>query len=229
MSDATITADQSVVGQLDADRYDAEFFIDTACPWCWITSRWVTNVQAERNLKVRWRFIALKILNEANSSEYSQEHRDAHTAGFNNLRLAHAVRELEGNDALAALYTAIGTEIHVRGRFEELMTDQPAFLAACLETAGLDPSYAKYADDDSRDAALRTETEEALARTGPDVGTPIITFNPGRPNEASLFGPVIPKAPNGDEAVTLWDAVATLAGSGVAEIKRTLRGDISFD
>jgi len=212
-----------------AETYDAEFFLDTACPWCWITSRWVTNVQAERDYRVRWRFISLKVLNEDHTDGYSEQHRAGHMASFRVLRVAHAVREQEGNDALAALYTAIGTEVFVHGRFTENLNDQQAFLAECLVTAGLDPAYAGHADDDSHDAALRAETAEALGRTGPDVGTPIITFDPGTDTASSLFGPVIPKAPKGDDAVALWDAVATLARSGVAEVKRTLRGDVSFD
>lgn len=211
------------------ETYDAEFFFDTACPWCWITSRWVTNVQAERNYKVRWRFISLKVLNEEHSDEYSESHRDGHMAGFRILRVCHAVREQEGNDALGALYTAIGTEVHVGGRFGEAIDDAKVFLSECLTTAGLDPSYAAHVDDESHDEALRAETAEALGRTGPDVGTPIITFHPGTSQENSLFGPVIARAPKGDDAVALWDAVVTLADSGVAEIKRTLRGDISFD
>lgn len=211
------------------ETYDAEFFLDTACPWCWITSRWVTNVQAERNYQVRWRFISLKILNEDHSDEYSEQHREGHMAGFKILRVCHAVREREGNDALGRLYTAIGTEVHNHGRFGDAVGDLSGFLAECLKTAGLDAAYASHADNESHDDALRAETAEALERTGPDIGTPIITFNPGTDRASSLFGPVIPRAPKGDEAVALWDAVATLAHSGVAEIKRTLRGDISFD
>ena len=61
------------------------------------------------------------------------------------------------------------------------------------------------------------------------MGTPILTYRPGQPNEASLFGPVIPRIPRGDEALKLWDAVETIASSGVAEIKRSLRGDLRFD
>ena len=214
----------------ETTTYDADFYLDTACPWCWITSRWVTNVQAERDLKVRWKFISLKVLNEAKSDSYSEAHREGHMFAFRVLRVCHAVREAEGNDALGRLYTVIGTELHTRGRSRDgSITDLDTFLVESLKTAGLDVGYAAHAEDESHDAALRAETAEALERTGPDVGTPIITFNPGAANERSLFGPVIPKAPTGEEAVVLWNAVVTVANSGVAEIKRTLRGDISFD
>jgi len=212
-----------------AETYDAEFFIDTACPWCWITSRWVTNVQAERNLKVRWRFISLKFLNEDKLDGYAVQHRDGHLAALKILRVLDEVRAREGNDAVGAAYTAIGTALHNHGRIGDALADMDAFLSECLVTAGLDAAYASHAEDGSHDSPLRAETELALSRTGPDVGTPIITFNPDTEAERSVFGPVIPKAPKGEDAVVLWDAVVTLANSGVAEIKRTLRGDISFD
>lgn len=209
--------------------YDAEFFLDTMCPWCWITSRWVTNVQAERDLKVRWRFISLKFLNEERFDTYAESHRDGQRQALRILRVCHAVREQDGNDAVGRLYTAIGTAIHVDGgrRDDSLSFDDA--MRSSLEQAGLDASYADHLDDESHDAPLREETELALSRTGPDVGTPIITFAPDTDHAASLFGPVIPKAPKGKDAVVLWDAMETVAGSGVAEVKRTLRGDISFD
>ncbi len=209
--------------------YDAEFFLDPACPWCWLTSRWVTNVQAERHYRVRWRFISLKIINEDKGGEYVERHRRGHLTALRLLRVLHAVREAEGNDALASAYTAMGTEIHVHKRYDEATDDAASFAAECLRSAGLDPSYAGAVADESRDDALRAESAEALERTGPDVGTPIITFAPGSAGERSYFGPVIPRAPKGEAAVRLWDALVTLAASDVAEIKRTLRGDISFD
>src|SRR5690606_32499440 len=106
--------------------------------------------------------------------------------------------------------------------------DTKEFIGAALKTAGVDVSYADHVDDESHDATLRDEVAVALSRTGPDVGTPIITFDPDGDNPRSLFGPVIAKAPRGADAVELWDAVTTIARSGVAEIKRSLRGDIDF-
>ena len=211
------------------DQYDAEFFIDTVCPWCWITSRWVTNVQAERDLKVRWRFISLKFLNENRSDDYSERHRQGHAMALRILRVCHAVREAEGNDALARLYTAIGTTIHVNGAWRDQTFVLEDAIRACLKDADLDVTYVGHLDDESHDGPVRVETELAVSRTGPDVGTPIITFNPASDRPASLFGPVIPKAPKGADAAALWDAMVTVAASGVAEVKRTLRGDITFD
>src|SRR5262245_44038785 len=98
-----------------ANGYDAEFFIDTVCPWCWITSRWVTNVQSERGVSVRWRFISLKFLNENRGDDYSEAYRAGHARALQILRVCHAVRDREGNDALGRLYTEIGTALHING------------------------------------------------------------------------------------------------------------------
>ena len=206
---------------------DVEFFLDPVCPWCWLTSRWVTNVQAETEYTVDWRFISLYVLNE--DKEPSEEMRQAHLGGLRALRVLDQVRTDHGNDAVAALYTQLGTRIHVDKRRGELAADPVSFIAEALEAAGLDPALATHAHDESHDAALRAEVETALSRTGPNVGTPILTFAPGQgEREGSFFGPVISKAPRGADAVKLWDAVETLATSGVAELKRTLRAKPDF-
>jgi DSBA-like thioredoxin domain len=209
--------------------YDAEFFLDPICPWCWVTSRWVTNVQSERRLNVQWRFISLKFVNEAKDDEYSARHRPGHLAGLRMLRILHEVSERDGNDAVARLYTAMGTELHVHARRDDAYADVAAFARECLVSAGLDLAYADHADDESHDADLRADTDEALRRTGGDVGTPTITIGAGSEAPRSFFGPVMPRAPKGDDAVALWNAVATLAHSDVAELKRTLRGELVFD
>jgi hypothetical protein len=206
---------------------EVEFFLDPVCPWCWLTSRWVTHVQEEKRYTVGWRFISLEILNEEN--ERPPERQAAHQAGLRALRVADQVRIDHGNDAVAAYYTALGTKIHVERRREELVGDTAALVAEALKEAGLPPGLADHVDDESHDAYLRAETELALSRTGPDVGTPILTFAPGQgEREGSFFGPVISKAPRGAEAVKLWDAIETIATSGVAELKRSLRAKPDF-
>ncbi|MET0145761.1 MAG: DsbA family protein [Ilumatobacteraceae bacterium] len=206
---------------------DLEFFLDPTCPWCWLTSRWVTNVQGEKPYRVAWRFISLDILNE--DKERKPEHRAAHVAGKRALRVADQVRIDHGNDAVGEFYTALGTQIHVEGRRDAFRNDTAELIAEALGTAGLDPALAAHLDDESHDAHLRAETELALSRTGPDVGTPILTFAPGQEGrEGSFFGPVIAKAPRGAEALRLWDAVETLATTQVAELKRSLRSRPDF-
>ena len=206
---------------------DVEFFLDPVCPWCWLTSRWVTHVQAEKSYAVGWRFISLYVLNE--DKEPSEQMRQAHLGGLRCLRVLDHVRNEHGNDAVAKLYTELGSRIHVDRRRDELVGDAESFVAEALTAAELDPGHAKHVHDESHDSVLRDEVEVALSRTGPNVGTPILTFAPGQgEREGSFFGPVISKAPHGDEAVKLWDAVETLATSGVAELKRSLRAKPDF-
>ena len=100
---------------------------------------------------------------------------------------------------------------------------------AALVAAGLPESYRKATIDDARDSLIRSETELALSRTGPDVGTPILTFDLEHPETSTFFGPVINRIPRGAEALQLWDALATLARlPGVSELKRSLRGELDF-
>ena len=208
-----------------------EFFFDPACPFAWLTSRWVTEVADQTDLQVRWRLIALKILNEGN--DVPEQYARGHAASFEMLRVVAAVSEDRGNDAVAALYTAFGTALHTEGGSAALFggddVDAGPVIDAALASAGLPASFAAAAADDAHDALIRSETQTALSRTGPDVGTPILTFDLERPESSSFFGPVINRIPRGSEAVQLWDALATLARiPGVSELKRSLRGQLDF-
>jgi len=212
---------------------DVEFFFDPICPFCWVTSRWVVEVSRHRPLSVTWRPLSLAILNEGISYDErrkaSEAYPDSHVRGLEMLRVVHAAREAAGAECVGDLYTALG----------ELVWDSPApdgddfdavmqemahrrDLRPALERAGLSPDLADAADDDSRDADLRAETQEAADRCGGGVGTPILSFAP--PGGPALFGPVIDSAPSADEALRLWDAVSTLARwPGFAELKRSVR------
>lgn len=210
---------------------DLEFFFDAVCPWAWVTSRWVKEVQGLRGYDVTWRFISLKFINEdRNEDWYTAEYRAAHMAGLYQHRVADQVRIDLGNDAVDALYTATGTAFHKGKRRPEINLDPVAFMGEMLTVAGLPASYAEHALDTSHDAFVKAETDAAFARTGDGVGTPIITFNPGKPDEGSFFGPVIASIPRGDQALKLWDAIETIATtSGMAELKRSNRAKLNFD
>jgi hypothetical protein len=210
---------------------DLEFFLDPVCPWAWITSRWVTEVQQLRAYDVSWRFISLREINSARTDEaYTTAYRQVHMAGTYAMRVMDQARLDIGNDAVAALYTAVGTAFHPGGRRGEIVADPVAFMTEMLVAAELPVSLASHALLESHDEHLHLDTEAALARTGRDVGTPILTFHPGRPDEGSFFGPVIAKTPRGADALQLWDAVETIATTtGVCELKRSNRASISYE
>jgi hypothetical protein len=207
------------------ERADVEFFWDPMCPWAWLTSRWINEVASQRDLVVDWRFISLRLLNAAKDYErdFPPGYVAGHTSGLKLLRVAAAVRAGEGRAPLGALYTQFGGDIHVRGRREELTAHWEAGFPDYLRSVGVDERYIGAANDESWDEVLQAETDEALSRTGADVGTPIISF--WRDGEQySFFGPVISRVPRGAEALKLWDAVWEVATfPGLAELKRSLR------
>lgn len=209
---------------------DLDFFFDPVCPFAWVTSRWVSEVQQLRDYDVRWRFIALSVLNEdQQGSWYTPEYRAGHFAGFQCLRVADAVRLTADNAAVGRLYTSLGNSFHPEGRRPEFQADPVGFMAAALTESGCDPALAVHVDDESHDAYLRAETETALGRTGKGVGTPIITFNADSETPSSFFGPVISKAPRGEDALRLWDAIEVIATtSNMAELKRSNRDKLDF-
>lgn len=206
---------------------DLHFYFDPVCPFAWMTSKWVRIVAAQRAYHVDWRFISLRILN-ANvdyAAHFPPEYEAGHTAGLRLLRVVARVREEHGRDAVGPLYSAIGTRLFDTPRDEKLSaSDQGAryLLEPLLDDVGLPGDLADALDDTTFDDVIRTETKEALALTGRDVGTPILHFKP--PGGTAFFGPVISRLPSRDDAVELWDHVIALTGfPGFAEIKRSLR------
>jgi 2-hydroxychromene-2-carboxylate isomerase len=207
---------------------DLHFYFDPVCPFAWMTSKWVRMVAARRDYRVDWRFISLRILN-ANvdyAAHFPPEYEEGHTAGLRLLRVAARVRAQHGRDAVGPLYEAISGRIFDTSRDVDPLSasgqGSRAMLEPLLRDAGLPTDLADALGDDTVDDQIRAETEEALALTGRDVGTPILHFQP--PGGTAFFGPVISRLPNPDDAVRLWDHVIGLASfPGFAEIKRSLR------
>lgn len=223
---------------------DIEFFFDPMCPWAWITSRLTVEVSQLRDLDVDWRFISLSILNEPKFAEdeaavaegrepsLPPQYKDLTQLGLRLHRVAAAIRDRFGNDGVFRFYTACGELLHKGGRSATLWSggDPGDVLGEALTAGGFPEDLRLEADEDKWDKVLRDETELALSRTGEDVGTPIITFDTSRPEEATLFGPVISRIPRGQEALDLWDAVTLIARTpGIAEFKRSIRSAPVFD
>jgi 2-hydroxychromene-2-carboxylate isomerase len=216
----------------DMAATQVRFWFDPVCPFCWLTSKWLRMVQEQRDLSVEWRFISLRLINEHldYAAHFPPEYEAGHTAGLRLLRVAARTRAEHGNDGLDALQAALGHAI-----FDSIPMDQamrpsdeaagdgpPGFLVPALRRAGLPAALAEAFDDDSFDAMIRAEGEEALAVTGKDVGTPIIQIDP--PDGMGFFGPVISRLPEPDRAGELWDHVIGLTSfPGFAELKRSLR------
>ena len=208
---------------------DLRFWFDPVCPFAWMTSKWVRMVAEQRDYRVQWQLISLRLLNAHvdYDAQFPPEYEAGHTAGLRLLRVATRVRAEHGQEALGRFYLACGTRV-----FEgEPLADSSvpgtaAFVRQVLADAGLPAELAEALEDDARDGEVRAETDEALTLTGKDVGTPILHFTPpdGPPGGVAFFGPVISRLPDEREAAELWDHVVGLATfPGFAELKRSLR------
>jgi 2-hydroxychromene-2-carboxylate isomerase len=212
-----------------SDKADVSFYFDPVCPFAWMTSRWLRLVIAQRDYTVDWRFISLRMVNaDADyAAQFPPDYEAGHTAGLRLLRVAARVRADHGNEAVGALYAALGARIFDAEPTETVrdgsdVRGERPFVEPALAHAGLPAALAEALDDPRWDEQVRAETEEALALVGRDVGTPIIHVDP--PDGVAFFGPVISRLPSQGDAVALWDHVLGLARfPGFAELKRSLR------
>jgi len=210
---------------------DINFYFDPVCPFAWMTSKWVRQVQSQRDYTVDWRFISLRLINAEvdYDAHFPPDYEAGHTAGLRLLRVAARARAEHGREAMGPLYAAFGAQIfdtapdpHRSEGEEREWRGTRAFVEPILTRAGLPVDLADALDDESWDTEIQQETDEALSLTGKDVGTPIIHFEP--PAGVAFFGPVISRLPQEDAAAELWDHVVGLARfPGFAELKRSLR------
>lgn len=195
-----------------------DFWFDPICPWAWMTSRWMLEVEAVRDVHTTFHVMSLSVLNEGR--DLPEGYRAMMDAGWGPARVALAVRETYGADALRTFYTAVGTRFHPGDQPKDATTVAAA-LAELAEASGLPADevaglIAAY-DTDANDAALRASHHEGMDPVGMDVGTPVLHVN-----GMALFGPVISPAPKGEAAGDLFDGfLKVTAYPGFFELKRT--------
>ncbi|OON80773.1 mycothiol-dependent nitroreductase Rv2466c family protein [Streptomyces tsukubensis] len=207
------------------DTVTADFWFDPLCPWAWMTSRWMLEVEKVRPVRVRWHVMSLAVLNESKLDELPERYADFLTKAWGPVRVAIAAEQLHGPEVLGDLYTAMGTRFHNRGEG----ATQEAVLAA-LADAGLPASLAEYADSDTYDTRLRASHKEGIDKVGQDVGTPVIAVPGSDGEQIAFFGPVVTPAPKGEEAARLWDGTLAVASvPGFYELKRTRTQGPIFD
>jgi 2-hydroxychromene-2-carboxylate isomerase len=198
-------------------RSAADFWFDPACPFAWITSRWMLEVESVRDVDVTWHIMSLAYLNQ--DKDIPEEYREFLQTAWGPVRVLMAAEQKHGKDVLLPLYTAMGTRIHL-----EKQEKDRAMVEAALAEAGLDAGLADAMDDSSYDAAIAESHHRGMDQVGNEVGTPTIAVN-GR----AFFGPVMSKAPRGEDAGRLWDACVTLGGyEHFYELKRSRTEDLDF-
>jgi 2-hydroxychromene-2-carboxylate isomerase len=188
-----------------------EFWFDPSCPWAWMTSRWASEVAANRGFEIRWNIMSLAVLNEGHDDPTDAD-RVFLSRALRLARLVNGVRERHGQQTVKPLYDALGALIHPGGR-----EDWDTMIVEALAAAGLPADDAAVAESDEYDVSLRASHQRGISLVGAEVGTPILSVD-----GVAFFGPVLSPAPTGADALTLWDGVVAVAGvPGFFEMKRT--------
>ena len=201
-----------------ADVTIADFWFDPLCPWAWLTSRWVLEVEKVRPIQARWHVMSLGYLNEGR--DLGEDYEAAMRRSWGPVRVCVAASQHHGDAVLGPLYTALGTRFHVRQEPVDRATVESA-----LAEVGLPASLAQAMDSGDYDDALKQSHHAGIDLVGTDVGTPII-----RVSGSAIFGPVVTPAPKGEAAGRLWDGVLLVTGTpGFYELKRSRDRAPEFD
>ena len=188
----------------------ADFWFDPLCPFAWITSRWIGEVEAVRDIRTVWHVMSLAVLNEGRDLEPA--YREAMDKAWGPVRVIIAAKEQHGDHVVKPLYDAMGSQIHDGGQ-----KDFAIVISKALADCGLPAGLADAATSDGFDPQLRASHGEGISLVGQDVGTPVVAFN-----GTAFFGPVLTRIPRGEQAGKLWDASVTLASyPHFFEIKRS--------
>ena len=207
-----------------AERATVDMWFDPVCPWAWLTSRWLLEVERVRPVDIHFHVMSLSVLNEGR--DLPPDYRSLMDKAWGPVRICVAAEQKYGPEVLRPLYTALGNRIHL-GKKE---LDRNLY-AAALADAGLATALADAADSAEHDEALRASHEAGMRPVGTDVGTPVIHApGPLAGEKVAFFGPVVTPAPKGEAAARLWDGVLLVAGTpGFYELKRTREQDPIFD
>lgn len=188
-----------------------DFWFDPACPWAWMTSRWMDEVAAQREVDVRWHVMSLAVLNEGRD-DLPPVYRELMDTAWAAVRVIIAAERDHGDKVVKPLYDAMGTRIHPGGR-----KDTAAVILEALEEVGLPADLAEVGETDEVDDLLRASHARGIGLVGQDVGTPVVAID-----GVGYFGPVVTPAPRGEDAVRLFDGLVALTRvPGFYELKRT--------
>jgi Mycothiol-dependent nitroreductase Rv2466c len=195
-------------------RVRVDLYVDPVCPYTWLASRWLAEVERQRDIDLRFHVMSLRMLNENRAVD--AEYHAIIEASSGPSRVATAVRVNYGPEALRAWHTAFGLEVFDHWRYPD-RTEYQAAAAHALAATDLPVALASVADSTEYDEPLRRSHIEGAAPVGFDAGTPVIHID-----GAAFFGPVLNAVPRAAEAARVFDGVRLLASSAdFYELKRT--------
>lgn len=195
------------------------FWFDCTCPFAWLTSRWIKEVEKVRDIEVTFEPMSLSVLNEGRDLDAG--YMEMMEANWGPARVAAKIA-VEAPEKVDEFYTAMGTRIHTEGQGgKKGFGAYDAIIEQALDDVSLPADFATVANTDEMDGTLKEFHNRGISEVGDEVGTPVVKFG-----HTAFFGPVITRVPTGEEAGELFDASVRLAQSPYFfELKRSRTED----